>query len=448
MIEPTSNNSNSNIQGHQNIEPLEICSRKLTPFVYWAQDREHIYLRVEIGYAKDIDVRITNGGKCIEFSAISSASSGQFDQSVYYVFSLSLYGQVEDLCGIPRRLDNRIEIKLNKRKKWQEKFWQTLVAGKSPKWLKFDFERWVDDPDEVSANEGDTESKHGSNKKLEELMRELELEKDENGRRYEDMLESIKLMEKTYLFTYNAGMWLAHLYVLLCLLYGCVSSSSEYLNEFWSRNFYPMLACTLFQYLDVVNSLCGITNAGYKSALMQITGRLVILVLVHNNPKCSNWAPSLALMIVYCLSEQVRYPYYALNSLETNNEVGMLCLTKLLYLRYTVWMLLYPLGFINEGLILINSASYFYGTRKWSLDLPNMLNFSINFGAFLFFFTLTVFPFIMYSLVIHMWSQRKKKLADIAKTGRENSRKLRRDRNEQSEKRSSAEGILTNIKKF
>lgn len=35
-------------------------------------------------------------------------------------------------------------------------------------------------------------------------MRELELEKDENGRRYEDMLESIKLMEKTYLFTYNA----------------------------------------------------------------------------------------------------------------------------------------------------------------------------------------------------------------------------------------------------
>ena len=52
MIEPTSNNSNSNIQGHQNIEPLEICSRKLTPFVYWAQDREHIYLRVEIGYAK------------------------------------------------------------------------------------------------------------------------------------------------------------------------------------------------------------------------------------------------------------------------------------------------------------------------------------------------------------------------------------------------------------
>ena len=44
---------------------------------------------------QDIDVRITNGGKCIEFSAISSASSGQFDQSVYYVFSLSLYGQVE-----------------------------------------------------------------------------------------------------------------------------------------------------------------------------------------------------------------------------------------------------------------------------------------------------------------------------------------------------------------
>lgn len=54
----------------------------------------------------------------------------------------------------------------------------------------------------------------------------------------------------------------------------------------------------------------------------------------------------------------------------------------------------------------------------------------------------------MYSLVIHMWSQRKKKLADIAKTGRENSRKFRRDRNEQSEKRSSAEEILTNIKKF
>jgi len=76
----------------------------------------------------------------------------------------------------------------------------------------------------------------------------------------------------------------------------------------------------------------------------------------------------------------------------------------LTWLRYNAWLLLYPIGLFLEGIplfstipilgvILVRSIPNYYYSGIYSLQLPNALNFSFNFGIFLGIFTVTCFPY-------------------------------------------------------
>ena len=93
-----------------------------------------------------------------------------------------------------------------------------------------------------------------------------------------------------------------------------------------------------------------------------------------------------------------RYPFYILGLL--GREIHILT-----WLRYTAWMPLYPAGLATEGLytnkenlffncyilpagIIYRSLPYITKSKIWSLELPNVLNFSFDFAAFLWLYLL------------------------------------------------------------
>ena len=45
-------------------------------------------------------------------------------------------------------------------------------------------------------------------------------------------------------------------------------------------------------------------------------------------------------------------------------------------LRYTIWIPLYPIGFICEGVIALRNIPYFEETEQFSVLLPNRLTFT------------------------------------------------------------------------
>jgi very-long-chain (3R)-3-hydroxyacyl-CoA dehydratase len=114
-----------------------------------------------------------------------------------------------------------------------------------------------------------------------------------------------------------------------------------------------------------------------------------------------------------------RYPYYMLHVFNVNVKF-------LTWMRYTVWIFLYPLGFLFEGitqivsninifshyliiilifkqsigLIIFHNIVYFEESQKFSLYLPNSLNFSFHLPSILRLYLLIgLFPGIALSVI-------------------------------------------------
>uniref|UniRef100_A0A183C6U4 Very-long-chain (3R)-3-hydroxyacyl-CoA dehydratase n=1 Tax=Globodera pallida TaxID=36090 RepID=A0A183C6U4_GLOPA len=306
-----------------------------------------------------------------------------------------------------------VEFRLSKT---EPAFWGNGILSRDAQkqahhWLKFDFEKWTDDPDDQSADEeadnGDKSAELKKNQYMERLMKELNLEQDKLVLSEQEIMQRVNMFFSSYLFLYNIGMFIFTFYILCSILANYVSTpKAEFLLGFWSANFRSLLIVTVLQSLDALHAFTRLTSAGYKASLIQVSGRLAMLMIINGCPPCWQWPPVFTLILAYLFSEQFRYPYYALKTLGISLPV-------VTWLRYNMWLLLYPLGFFLEGLTMLGSAPFYYESGVYSLHLPNAFNFSYNFGILLPFFTFTFFPFIGFTLIKHMLKQRKSKMEEM-----------------------------------
>ena len=75
-------------------------------------------------------------------------------------------------------------------------------------------------------------------------------------------------------------------------------------------------------------------------------------------------------------------------------------------IRYTLWVPLYPLGFICEGVIALRDIPYFEETEKFSIQLPNKWNFAFYFPNVIRFYLLFGFFPMLYTQMWHMYNLR------------------------------------------
>ncbi|KAI1705150.1 protein tyrosine phosphatase-like protein, PTPLA domain-containing protein [Ditylenchus destructor] len=363
-----------------------------SPFVYWAQDKESIFLRIEIRGAKQVNLNVPKPD-ALDFSAVDSSGEK-------YGFCLKLAGNVKKNPTVKNN-GAKIDVILTKEPESSGDFWNYLLpdgSGNRPPWLKFDFDRWQDE-------DGEEESKENAPPAdFEEQYKELMAKYMDKAISPEEAIKRMNMMTGTYLMGYNVCMLLAHLYVLLCLFYGYFVEGPGYLESYWARMFSSFVACTSLQYMDVLHSVMGLTKSGWKMVTLQVTGRLAVLWIINGNEEIHAWLPVFILLVNYFIAEQFRYPYYALHSTGIS-------LWPITWLRYSMWMLLYPLGLIMESIIFLRAIPFYYKSGVYSLQMPNAWNFSYNFGVVLGAFTVVVFPFIAYRLLSHMYKPRERGLS-------------------------------------
>ena len=143
--------------------------------------------------------------------------------------------------------------------------------------------------------------------------------------------------------------------------------------------------------------------------------RLGVLWLPINYiPECQT-SPGLTIMLfAWCLTEIVRYSYYAFNLVNIN--VGIIT-----WLRYTLFIVLYPMGVSGELWCYISSLPYLATSKFQRMELPNALNFTFSpyvITIMILLFYIPGFP----PLYFHMFAQRKKVLG--AGTTEEKSKKV------------------------
>ncbi|KAI9560474.1 hypothetical protein GHT06_014498 [Daphnia sinensis] len=350
------------------------------PFVYWAQNSSRVLLRVDLKDVKDPDVQVNENH--IKFMATGVGARG----IELYEFELELNANIVPMSSQYRVTARQVEISL---KKQSDGWWPKLNSSNlKPSWLKIDFDKWRSEDDDDETELGTTQlDEHNSEHTV-----------------VDHMSFNLENLRKTYLFVYNLWQFLGFTYIFSVLVFKYSRIGLDFIPTAYQSVHYPLKFCQLMQALEIFHPLFGYTKGSVMEPTVQVGGRSIILFcLIEAEERIQSKPVIFYLILCWSVIELFRYPYYMTRVYD--RDFGFIT-----WLRYTVWIPLYPLGFLCEGIIILRNIPYFEETGKFSVGLPNKWNFSFHFPTLMRMYLLFFFLPAMYTMMSYMSKQRQKKL--------------------------------------
>ena len=164
-----------------------------------------------------------------------------------------------------------------------------------------------------------------------------------------------------------------------------------------------LMTFQLLSFAEVMHAAMGVTKSPTSAALMQWAGRTHCLKCALDSVRSSHGTPAAtALILAWAMTEVIRYPSYVGSLVGVNPK-------WLTWLRYTVFVPLYPLGAGAEMKLMYDARAYARKTKMYAIEMPNAFNLAFDYPSFLNGL-LVVYPFLFYSLYAYMFAQRRKKL--------------------------------------
>ncbi|KAJ3499808.1 hypothetical protein NLJ89_g10056 [Agrocybe chaxingu] len=161
-----------------------------------------------------------------------------------------------------------------------------------------------------------------------------------------------------------------------------------------------------FALLEVVHALTGWVKSPIATTAIQVSSRLFLVWGVAEQfPEVRSNPLYTSMVLAWAMTEVIRYSFYACNLLGSNPY-------PLLYLRYTTFFVLYPLGASSEAFLTyatLPSSSPFPGWQSW---LQGMWK-PTDYGRALLFAMWWPGLYVMYTYMI---AQRRKVLGTGRKT--------------------------------
>ncbi|XP_074650054.1 very-long-chain (3R)-3-hydroxyacyl-CoA dehydratase-like [Tubulanus polymorphus] len=357
----------------------------LSPFVYWGQNTNFLSLNVslrDLGSAPEVILDEDH----LEVKAEGTGCQGFHN----YEFQIEFYLPVDPKKSKFRVKETGIEFNI---KKQVRDCWPRLTYdNKKPAWLKIDFDHF-----EYDSSEKEIETDPEEEKERREMLDKMEQEVKKSKR------SVINDIRKGYLFLYNLFQWVGYSFVFTSLMIRYHKHGPDSRPEAFEKVGAQLMLCQFLALMEIMHPLLGFVKSKVLTTAVQVLGRnLVLFVLILNNPDIQKHYAVWWLFSAWSLVEIFRYPFYMLSSI--GQEWGLVS-----WLRYTVWIPLYPMGFMCEGYIILQSLPYFEDTNKFSLILPNRFNMAFNFPLFLKIYMVAMLPGF-YLLMMHMYKLRKNKL--------------------------------------
>ncbi|XP_028776121.1 very-long-chain (3R)-3-hydroxyacyl-CoA dehydratase 2 [Neltuma alba] len=202
-----------------------------------------------------------------------------------------------------------------------------------------------------------------------------------------------------YLLAYNSLQAIGWTFSLLAILINLLSTRSVAGTYASSGKLISLLQCTAV--LEVIHGAIGIVPSGVLLTLMQWGGRVHFLLAVVDKVDEVQGSPSVFItLLAWSISEVIRYSHYAFNCIGS-------CPPWITYLRYTGFIVLYPLGIGPGEMWLMYQALPIIEKRNLYADAFSGLPFS--YYDFLRV-VIAIYPFLWLKLYLHLFKQRKAKL--------------------------------------
>ncbi|KAL2300707.1 hypothetical protein Nmel_013594 [Mimus melanotis] len=164
-----------------------------------------------------------------------------------------------------------------------------------------------------------------------------------------------------------------------------------------------MYFCQTLALMEIMNSLIGLVRSPLIPSVVQVFGRnFVLFVILGSLEEMQSKPVVFFIFYFWSITELFRYPYYMLSCIGIEWK-------PLTWLRYTVWIPLYPLGGLAEAVCIVQSIPIFSETGKFSLGLPNPLNVTIQFPFVLQIYLIALFLGVFVNFR-HLYKQRKQHL--------------------------------------
>ncbi|KAK1785629.1 hypothetical protein P4O66_018275 [Electrophorus voltai] len=329
----------------------------LTPRVFWAQRHGDVYLRVEISDAKNLDISIQEN--ILHFRGQGHGAKGENE----YEFNLEFLKPVKS--EIKHKSTQR-QVNITVRK--LERCWwgRLTMQERKPSFLAPDFDRWLDESDA-----------------------EMELKKEEeiNKVTFESRIPKDRYLglKKGYLFTYNLVQFLGFSWVFVNMTVRLFILGQDSFYDTFHTIADVMYFCQMLAIVEMINPAVGLVRTGLIPAFIQVMGRNFILFVIFGSLDDMQNKP-VVFFVFYLWSsiEIFRYPFYMLACIGTEWKL-------LTWLRYTIWIPLYPLGILAEAVAVIQSIPIFNETKFLSIRLPEALGSSLSFSYILQLYLLLMF---------------------------------------------------------
>lgn len=212
-------------------------------------------------------------------------------------------------------------------------------------------------------------------------------------------------MKTVYLLMYNLYQFIAYFYIVLVLSIELSRDGFIEVSKSAYRTVGPAMKCSqILQYLEFLNALVGYTKGSPLFPFLQVTGRnFVLFAIINTESRIQEMPVVFILFMVWSMVELIRYPYYIISLVK--KEIPFLT-----WLRYTVWIVLYPLGFFCEGTVLLRSLPFFEETKRFTMAMPNKWNFTFDMVTFMKIYMGFILLPGLYVVMNHMTKLRTKKL--------------------------------------
>ena len=210
---------------------------------------------------------------------------------------------------------------------------------------------------------------------------------------------------KTYLLTYNISQifgWVCLMIIFLPhikLLFITGTPSKEMYEEIA-----PLLRILLLMpYMEVIHNIVGIVKSNPFLTFIQVTGRVFVVMAICDRYECVHYSIQLSTMVLaWNISEIIRYSYYAVNLVGRQ-------IAALTWLRYTLFIVLYPIGAGSELACMITALPDIKADQSYNIPMPNKVNVTFNFYYTVLLLMCSYIP-LFPQLYGHMLMQRKKML--------------------------------------
>ncbi|KAL6225083.1 hypothetical protein ACLB2K_003935 [Fragaria x ananassa] len=216
------------------------------------------------------------------------------------------------------------------------------------------------------------------------------------------MAGSLSLLRRLYLSLYNWVVFIGWFQVLYLAVKTLLESGHEEVYNAVER---PLQFAQSAAFLEILHGLVGLVRSPITATLPQISSRLFLIWgILWSFPEVQSHVLVSSLVISWSITEIIRYSFYGMKE-----SLGF-SPSWLQWLRYSTFILLYPIGISSEVGLTYLALPHIKSSEKYCIRMPNTWNFSLE------YFNVAVIAIAFYipgspHLYWYMLGQRKKVLA-------------------------------------